>query len=565
MAQEEPLCEVKTMIVECRIDDLLSLIGKKLTLEKLEETLFLIKAEVEKVEGNIIEIEVNPDRQDMLSTEGIARAVRSFLRLETGLIKYPVKKSGKQIIVKPGLSKIRRYICGSILKGVKADDKLIKEYMHLQDALTSTHGRNRSKASIGLYVYDDIEFPIIYGPKKPEDIVFKPLGYEYEMNGPTIMTDHEKGVEFGHIIKFHKKWPLLYDSRDEVLSLPPIINSNDLGRMTTETRNLFVEVTGTHLPTVHQALNIITASLAEREGSIESVTVVYPDDTIDETPDFTPEKMTISTEEINSMIGLDLSGPDIVKALERMGYGATAKTKSVNVLVPAYRMDILHAVDVIEDIAIGYGFDNLTPAIPQTMTTGKLSPATRLKKKVRDLMVGLGYQEIMNYIMTSPETLNDKMLRSETIVTTENPKSRNYSVLRNSLLPVLLDFASLNQHADYPQKIFEVGDITIPAETAETRVNQIPSVGCLMSDVKVNITTSMTEVGFLLRNLGLNGKFEFVSVNNPTFVEGRAAKIIVNNTEVGVLGEVSPQVLENFGIGYPIVAFEIHLPRGLEW
>ncbi|MFW9945180.1 MAG: phenylalanine--tRNA ligase subunit beta, partial [Candidatus Sifarchaeia archaeon] len=226
------------MIVECRIDDLLSLIGKKMTVAKLEETLFLLKAEAEKVVGNIIELEVNPDRQDMLSTEGIARAVRSFLRLETGLRKYSVKKSGKQIEVKSGLGRIRPFISCSIIKGVKADDELIKEYMHLQEALTATHGRNRSKASIGLYVYDGIDFPIIYGPKEPKKIKFVPLGDDVEMDGPTILSEHEKGVEYGSIIESHKKWPLLYDSSGLVLSLPPIINSNDLGRITTETKNL---------------------------------------------------------------------------------------------------------------------------------------------------------------------------------------------------------------------------------------------------------------------------------------------------------------------------------------
>ncbi|MFW9795083.1 MAG: phenylalanine--tRNA ligase subunit beta, partial [Candidatus Thorarchaeota archaeon] len=441
------------MIVECRIDDLLSLVGKKLTLEKLEDVLFLIKAEVENVEGNVIEIEVNPDRQDMLSTEGIARAVRSYLQIETGLKKYPVKKSGKQIIVKPGLNRIRPFIACSIIKGIPADDELIKEYMHLQDALTSTHGRNRSKASIGLYVYDELEFPIIYGPKTPEKIRFVPLGYETEMDGPTIMTDHEKGVEFGHIIRTYKKWPLLYDSNNQVLSLPPIINSNNLGRMTTETKNLFVEVTGTHLLTVHQALNIITASLAERGGKIESMTVVYPNDTTDETPNFTPDQMTLRVDYINTILGLDLGGAEIVKALKRMGFGAKAETKSVQVQIPKYRMDILHQVDIIEDIAIGYGFDRLQAAMPQTMTTGKVNPTTRLKNKVRDLMVGMGYHEIMNYILTSSEILNEKMLRDAPIVITSNPKSRNYSVLRNSLIPVLLDFASQNQHADYPQKI----------------------------------------------------------------------------------------------------------------
>ena len=554
------------MIVECRIDDLLSLIGKKLTLQKLEDTLFLVKAEVEKIEGNIIEIEVNPDRQDMLSTEGIARVVRSFLRLETGLKKIPVKKSGKQIIVKSGLNKIRPFICCSIIKGVPADNELIKEYMHLQDALTSTHGRNRKKASIGLYVYDDLKFPIIYGPQVPEKIKFVPLGYEIEMDGPTILTDHEKGVEFGPIIQSHKKWPLLYDSNGQVLSLPPIINSNNLGRMTPETKNLFVEVTGTHLLTVHQALNIITASLAERGGKIESVTVVYPDDSTDETPDFTPEKMTITTDEINTLIGIDLTGDEIVQALERMGYGAKLlKIKHVQVLIPKFRMDILHPVDVIEDIAIGYGFDNIQPAMPQTMTMGRVNPITRLKNKVRDLMVGLGYNEVMNYIMSSPEVLNEKMRRNEPLVTTGNPKSRHYSVLRNSLLPVLLDFTSQNQHADYPQKIFEVGDVIIPNEERETCVDQNPSVGGLMTDVNVNITKLLSELGFLLRNLGLENRFEFKSVTSSDFIEGRSASIKIDGKIRGFLGEVAPEILTNFGIGYPIIAFEIQLPRDCQW
>lgn len=553
------------MIVECRIDDLLSLIGKKLTLEKLEDTLFLIKAEVEKVEGNIIEIEVNPDRQDMLSAEGIARAVRSFLKIETGFKKYPVKKSGKQVIVKPGLSKIRPFICCSIVKGVSADDELVKEYMHLQDALTSTHGRNRNKASIGLYVYDEIEFPVIYGSRAPEKIKFVPLGYESEMDGPTIMTDHEKGVEFGAIIQDHKKWPLLYDSKGQVLSLPPIINSNTLGRMTVDTKNLFIEVTGTHLLTVQQALNIITASLAERGGTIESLTVVYPDETIDETPNFKPGQMKLNHVDINNLIGIDLTGEEIIQSLERMGYGAKTTKTQVQVLIPKYRMDIMHPVDIMEDIAIGYGFDNIEPSLPMTMTAGKLNPVTRLKNKVRDLLVGLGYHEVMNYIMSSPDLLNEQMGRDDLLVTTGNPKSRKFSVLRNSLLPILLDFTSQNQHADYPQKIFEVGDVIIPNEERETSVDQIPSVSGLMTDVKVNITKLLSELGFLLRNLGLDGKFEFESVTSSDFIEGRSARIKIEGQVRGFFGEVSPKILTNFGIGYPVVAFELQLPRDMKW
>jgi len=552
------------MIVECRINDLLSMIGKKLTLEKLEESLFLLKAEVEKIEGNVIEIEVNPDRQDMLSTEGIARAVRSFLEIELGLKVYNVKKSGKQIIVQLGLDKIRPFICCSILKGVRADDELIKEYMHLQEALTSTHGRNRKKASIGLYVYDELEFPIIYGTERPEKIRFVPLGYDIEMDGPRILAQHEKGIEFGPIIEAHKKWPLIYDSKGQVLSLPPIINSNDLGRITTETKNLFVEVTGTHLLTVQQALNIITASLAERGAQIESVTIVYPDGRVEETPTFTAEQMTINIEDINKLLGLDLDGERITGALERMGYGARlTKGQKVRVQIPKYRMDILHPVDIMEDIAIGFGFDKIQPAMPQTMTTGNVSPVTRLKNKVRDLMVGMEYLEVMNYIMTAPEVLNEKTGRSRPAMTTSNPKSKSYSVLRNSLLPVLLDFASKNQHADYPQKIFEVGDIIIPDESKETCVDQVPSVCGIVTDAKVNVTSLMTEIGFLLRNLGLDNQFVFEAVAGSEFIQGRSASVKIRGILSGFFGEISPEILNNFGLGNPVAAFEILLPSSL--
>jgi phenylalanyl-tRNA synthetase beta chain len=380
------------------------------------------------------------------------------------------------------------------------------------------------------------------------------------------MTKHEKGIEFGSIIQSQKKWPLLYDSKGQVLSLPPIINSNDLGRITTETKNLFVEVTGTHLLTVHQALNIITTSLAERGAKIESVTIVYPDGISEETPNFTPEQMTINVEDINRVIGLDLDGDMVAKALTRMGYGAKlGNGKQIQVQIPGYRMDILHQVDVIEDIAIGYGFNNIRPAMPQTMTTGKVSPITRLKNKVRDLMVGMGYLEVMNYIMTSPDVLCDKMGREIPIVTTSNPKSRNYSVLRNSLLPVLLDYASQNQHSDYPQKIFEVGDVVVPNESRETCVDQIPSVCGLITDVKVNVTNLMTEIGFLLRNLGLDHHFKFEPADCSDYIPGRSANIRVKDKIRGFFGEVSPEILTNFGLGSPVIAFEILLPRDNCW
>ncbi len=554
------------MIVECSIQGLERLIGRKMSLEELENTLFLLKAEVERVEGDLIEVEINPDRQDMLSEEGIARAVRAFLGIAPGLPVFPVRKSGKQIIVQRGLEKIRRYIACGVVKGVEMSDALIKDYMRLQESLTATHGRNRRKASIGLYVYRDIKFPVVYRAERPDKIRFVPLGTETEMSGPEILQKHEKGIEYGHIIADYKRWPLLVDSAGRTLSLPPIINSNDLGRVTEDTHDIFVEVTGTHLLTVEQTLNIMVTSLAERGGRIGSVTITYPNGTVQETPNLRPQTMDLPLDDIRSLTGLDLTGEKIVEALQKICYGARLiGKKRVRVSIPAFRVDILHPVDVIEDVAIGYGFDRIEATMPSTMTAGRLRPITRLKNKCRDLMVGAGYQEILSYVMTSPEVLNTKMLRDRPIVRVGNPKSAEFSALRNSLLPILIDFAAANQHADYPQKVFEVGDVVIPDETKETRVHHESVVCGLVADTRINLTDLMKDIGFLLRGMDLDGRFRFKTRQDPSFIAGRCGTIVVDGAEVGYFGEVSPEVLTNFEMGRPVMAFELVLPEEGTW
>ncbi|MHA1864352.1 MAG: phenylalanine--tRNA ligase subunit beta [Candidatus Thorarchaeota archaeon] len=553
------------MIVTVDKKELMKIIGKTLSVKKLEDTLFLMKAEIERIDGNEIQIEINPDRQDMLSPEGIARAIRAFLEIEPGLKEFTVKKSGKKIIVGKGLEKIRKYISCGIVRDIEINDELIKDYMLLQESLTATHGRNRRKASIGLYVFDDIKLPIHYTLVKPESIAFEPLGHDEVMDGKTIIEQHEKGIEYGHIISKFPKWPLLIDSDEQVLSLPPVINSNTLGKITEETSNIFVEVTGTHLPTVNQALNIMVTSLAQRRGSIESLSVSYPDETTNITPDLRPLKLTVTKQEVEELLGLELDNAEILRSMGKVGYNATIKGKKISVEAPAYRTDILHPVDVIEDLAIGYGFDRIIPTMPSSMTQGKLQSITRLKNKVRDLMVGMEFQEILSYIMTSPTTLTEKILRKDPMVVTTNHRSLDYSVLRNALLPILMDFASMNQHADFPQRIFEVGDIVVPNESKETRTDQIPSVCGLVTDVKVNITDLMKDVGYLLRNLELDSKFKFVACVDPTFISGRSAQIVVNDKIVGIFGEIAPEVLSNFEITSPIVSFEIKLPRDCQW
>ncbi len=553
------------MIVTCILESLLKLIGRKITEEQLEEKLFLLKSEVEGFGDGTIDIEVNPDRQDMLSTEGIARALRAFLDISPGLPKFPVKGSGKKIVVERGLEKIRKYIACGIVKDVETSDQLIKEYMRLQELLTSTHGRNRCKASIGLYVHDELDFPVYYGTEDSEKIKFIPLGHDEPMDGPTILKKHEKGIEFGHIISDFDRWPLLADNAGKILSLPPIINSNDLGKISEDTKNIFVEVTGTHLPTVEQCLNIMTTSLAERGGRIESVEVAYPDGNTTHTPVLDPRDMEVDVEQIRQLLGLELTYKEIRESLRRMCYGAKVNKGTAKVKVPAFRVDVLHPVDIIEDVAIGYGFDNIRPTLPETMTIGALRTMTRLKNKGRDLMVGVGYQEVMSYVMTSPEVLNLKMERYTPYVSTANPKSRDFSVLRNSLLPVILDFAARNQHADYPQKVFEVGDIVLPDQHTETRTRQLTALCAMTTNNRVDVTELLRELAFVLRGMGLEGRFRFTPCRDSSFITGRSARILIDEEDVGIAGEIDPTVLTNFEIGNPVVAFEMHLPENGAW
>ncbi|MGM0687255.1 MAG: phenylalanine--tRNA ligase subunit beta, partial [Promethearchaeati archaeon] len=383
--------------------------------------------------------------------------------------------------------------------------------------------------------------------------------------GPTIIEQHEKGVEYGPIISDFEKWPLLLDADEKILSLPPIINSNDLGRISDDTTNVFVEVTGTHEPTVNQALNIMVTALAERRGEIQSVNVKYPNDKTISTPNLKPLEMKLSRDGVESLTGLQLNSKEIVSCLNRMGYDATTVEDGLDVLVPAYRTDILHEVDLIEDVAIGYGFDRIIPTMPKTMTVGKLLPVRKLKNRVRDLMIGLGYQEVLSYVMSSPKVLNEKTLRNQELVKTGNPKSKDFSCLRNSLLPILLDFLSKNQHADYPQEIFEVGDIVIPNNDSETRTDQPPSVCGMQTNPEINLTKLLNHLGFLLRNLGLTNRFEFKAIEDDTFIEGRTGSILVDNDRIGILGEIHPEALEAFGIGTPVMAFELQIPRTGKW
>ena len=539
---------------------------------KLDEILAFIKGEVKlyNERESVVSIEMkDTNRPDLWSVEGLSRALRGYLNQEKGLKQYVAGKSLVEVNVNPQLWNIRPFICCSILKDIHLTDVIIRGLMHLQDKLDQTYGRSRQKTSIGIYDYNQITPPLEYTVAKPSEVSFAPLGLTEKMTLSEILERHPKGIEYGDIVKKHSVYPMLYDSNRKVLSFPPIINSNDLGKVTEKTGNLLVEVTGTLHKTVLNTLNLVTSALIDRGGKAYSATVHYPakseyPETKVVTPDFKNRCVPLSVDYTNRLLGLTLSAERISELLCTAGLGIeNTKEDSVDVLVPCYRVDVMHQVDLIEDVAIAYGYNNIQPVWRELSTTGRAKPAQRLIDVARELMVGLGYQEILNYTLTNQESLFDKMnVQRERIVEISNPKVATMTCLRSWLLPSLIEFLSNNQSVEFPQKIFELGKVTMLDETKETRVRDEDWLSAATLHATAGFSEIKSALDSFFSNFGV--EWQIQETTHPSFIEGRVGKVIVGGLGVGVVGEVSPVVLEAWKLENPVAAFEVNLKNVID-
>lgn len=534
-------------------------------LEKINDVLAFAKGEVklfdEKTGMMSVEIK-DTNRPDTWNIEGLVRTLRGFLGLDKGLRQYTAGKSLVEVYVDKRLEDIRPYIGCSIIKSVELTDALIQAMMQLQDKLDHTYGRNRRRTSIGLYDFDLIAPPLSYAVAKPTDASFVPLGLEKKMNLKEILKEHPKGLEYGSIVSRHPVYPILLDSKNKVLSFPPIINSNDLGKVTEQTRNILVEVTGTVHETVLNTLKIVTLSLIDRGGKAYSATVHYPQGNSTEvTPSFETKHMDLNVEYANKILDLHLAPRQIAELLAKAGFGVQKLEKNrVTIQIPCYRIDIMHQVDLVEDVAIAYGYNNIKPFWRKLPTTGGSRPEQVFLGIARELMVGLGYQEVLTYNMTNPQNLFAKMnAKEQKIVEFANPKVQTLTCLRNWLLPSLMEFLSCNLHIEYPQRIFELGPVTVLDEKAETRTRDEDTLAVAVSHASASFTEMKSTLDALFMNLGL--QWQIKETKHPSFVEGRVGTAIIDKTEVGTLGEIHPKVLENWTLENPVAAFELNMNK----
>ena len=542
-------------------EDLYQVLGTKLSHEKLIELLPMIGSDIEDYDEQTIRVEFFPNRPDHFSVEGIARTLKGFLKIETGLPEYEITRSEMKVEVDPDLKEIRPYIAFCVAEGVNLNENKLKQIMEFQEDLHWVIGRDRKKVAIGIHNLDVIKPPFTYKAADPNGETFIPLDSVEEMSLKEILQEHKKGVEYAHLIHNHDQYPLIVDSNNEVLSMPPIING-ELTKLTEDTKNILIDVTGTDEKAVNQALNIIAASFAEAGAQIKSLEIKYHDRNVT-TPNFMPKKKLVSVKDARKIIGIDLDEESIVQMLERVRLGAVnTKMGEIEVTIPPYRIDILHQVDIIENIAIGYCFNKIKPEMPEISTVGKENKWEAFDSILREILIGLGFYETMSLMLTNEKMHYENLnLEEDERVQVAQPISVERTMIRKSLLNGLMEFLEDNKHEELPQKIFEIGDTVYIDKNMETHVKTVKKLAGAVIHSSANFTEIKSIIDSIISNLGL--EMEIDVNNHPSFIKGRCASVSgINKSKgetqlKGYFGELNPEVITNFNLEYPVVAFEI--------
>jgi len=528
--------------------------------EKMQMQVAMFGTPLEAQTDEEIQLEVSPNRPDLLSYTGFLRSFLAFIGKKPGLKIYTINKPEKNFVVNvdSSVKDIRPFTACAIVSGLQLDDKKIKEMIEMQEKLHITIGRKRKKVAIGIYPLEKIKLPITFKAIEPDQIKFIPLEMDKELSGLEILQRHPTGKEYAHLLAGKARFPIFVDAENRILSMPPIINSQLTGKVTPETKDVFIECSGFDLEILKQCLNIIVTGLAELGGKIFQMEVKYGFTKKVVTPDLTTRKMKLSVSNANKLLGLELKEKEVKQLLERMGYNY----KNGIAEIPSWRIDVLHEVDLIEDLAIAYGYDNFIPEIPAISTLGSVDLKEKTKGKIAEILCGLGMIEVSNYHLTKKENQIEKMGISEketnSIFVVES--KTEYNLLRQNLSHFLINNLSENVDAEYPQKIFELGKIF---SLDNGRIIEKEALCVAVSPG--NFTEIRQVIEYLFKMIGKKiGIIDSETKTPAHFIDGRVAKIMFNDKEIGFMGEIHPKILKNWRIRMPVSLFEIELDSVLE-
>lgn len=543
-------------VIAADYQELVGLIGRRVPRDDLIARVPMMGGAFEGAdEQGRLQFEFFPNRPDLLSVEGLARACRAFFDIQPGLARFQVRAGRETVTVDPNVAKVRPVIGFARVEGLDLDEARLAQLIELQERLTTGPGRRRRRVAIGIHDAAAVKAPFAYKAVARDGVRFVPLGMDRPLTPKQIFAEHEKGRAFGPLLEGHAKVPLIVDAQDRVLSLPPVINGQ-LTALTVRSKNVLVDVTGTDARAVLGILNIVVTSLAERGGKLSSLTIEQGRRSIT-TPDLTPLETNLPYARVRELLGLDVGHDTARTYLGRMGHGLKpAGPSRATVRSPAYRMDLLHPDDLVEDLGIGYGFEKFQPRLPDTAHFGRVLPRSRTMRRARTLLLGLGFTEVVTLSITGKRDLFELMSAPpRPVVEIANPLTQEQAVIRPLLLPSLLGILRANKHRELPQSIFETGlAIPDPDDGAKTQLRA--AAARISADANFSECKGLVET--FLRDAGIEASLERGAAAG--FIEGRTALLRApQGAAIGFFGELRPDVVTNFELGAPVIAFEVVL------
>ncbi|CEF64541.1 Probable phenylalanine--tRNA ligase beta subunit [Strongyloides ratti] len=531
------------------------------------------------VEVDIYKIDIPANRYDLLCHEGLVTALKMFLEKSERVV-YKVidtKNEKYKITVKEdfkGQSSIRPYVVGAVLKNVTLNDFIVKNLIDLQEKLHQNLCRRRTLVAIGTHDLDTLEGPFTYEFKKPEEIKFIPLNDTVSMTAPEMFAkfsvdSHLK--EYLHILEGQDYYPVIYDKNRIICSLPPIING-DHSKITAKTKNIFIECTGTDFEKCQATVKTIAALFSEyceKKNVTEMVYIDYThtdsDKKIISTPDYKDLTVETCTQTINKKLGVNLNDDDVIKVLSKMGH-TISKKKDGGLVVSAVatRTDVLAECDIIEDVGIGYGYDNIIRTNPKDVTYGLPLNMSAITERLRIVMSSMGYTEALTFALMSKDDISLLPGKfDESMVIISNPKTRDCQAVRTNLIAGLLKTLSNNKTVPMPIKLFEIQDVVVRDEDAETGAKNIRKIAGIYCNTTAGFEIARGVVDQLLISLNIttssNG-YKFVPGDNPIFFPDRCCQLVgPDNSIIGNIGCLHPLVLKQFSLGMPVCGFELTL------
>jgi phenylalanyl-tRNA synthetase beta chain len=526
---------------------------------ELLDLLPYVGLDIEGLDNQAIRVEYNPNRPDFASPYGIIRALKGILDIETGIPKFRLFKNGiYKIHVESSVKQVRPIIVSLVAKKNNVhDNEAIRQLISMQEDLHNGIGRKRKKASIGIHDLDSIKFPITYKTVS-DDFSFVPLGEVSSFTIKQILNEFDIGRQYRHILDNSNRYPLIIDADNNVLSFPPIINGN-VTKVTPKTNNLFIEITANNQKAADDILAILSITFQDIGFEIHNVSI-NSSGVIHFTPRLETRSIEVDISYINSMLGLELNKKDIVHFLKKSRLDAhLAGDDIITCIVPRYRTDILHTIDIVEEVAIGYGIYNLKPRMSAWTSIGQKSSLSIYFDIIRRTLAGLNMLEVVNFSLVNKKSQYELMGLKvpDNVLSVDATKSEDHELLRESIIPSLLQSLSHNVHSQYPQRLFEIG-------TVFHLDNTIKESWCMAAVIAHN-NADFTEIKSIMQTF-LKMAFDkdiFTQENtNPFFIKGRSATVLLDKTSIiGIIGEITPLAIDNFKIRVPVSAFELNLSQ----